>query len=56
MIKKLSKYTGQKESVIVTPNGRTTTFSEDGVISMGTIPNKIDADRQKALLELFGGN
>ncbi len=56
LIKKLSKYTGQKESVIVTPNGRTTTFSEDGVISMGTIPNKIDADRQKALLELFGGN
>ena len=55
LIKKLSRYTGQKESVIVTPNGKTSTFSESGVISVGTIPNKIDADRQRALLELFGG-
>ena len=55
LIKKLSEYTGQKGSIIVTPNGKTSTFGESGVISVGTVPNKIDADRQRALLELFGG-
>jgi hypothetical protein len=39
----------------VTPNGKTSTFGEDGVFNVSTISNKIDADRQRALLELFGG-
>ena len=55
LIKKLSGYTGQKESVIITPNGKKSTFGKDGIISVSTIPNTIDADRRKALLELFGG-
>ena len=54
-LKKLSKYTGQRTSVIVTPNGKISTFGKDGIISIGTVPNTIDADRQRALLELFGG-
>ena len=54
-LKKLSKYTGQRTSVIVTPNGKISTFGKDGIISIGTVPNTIDAERQRALLELFGG-
>ena len=45
LIKKLSEYT----------NSADREFGESGVISVGTVPNKIDADRQRALLELFGG-
>ncbi|SEL02706.1 T7SS effector LXG polymorphic toxin [Ruminococcus albus] len=55
LLKDLYNHTGQSESVIITPNGKKSTFGPDGVISIDTIPNTIDADRQKALLELFGG-
>ena len=52
----LKKVTGQRISMIVTPNGRTCTFDENGVISIGTVINTIDASHQQALLKLFGGN
>ena len=51
----LGRTTGQRESTIVTPNGMTSTFSKDGVISTGTVSNSINEDSRKALLELFGG-
>ena len=55
MLRELKKVTGQSVSSIVTPNGMTSLFSENGVISVGTVSNKIDAKHKEALLKLFGG-
>lgn len=55
LMKTLRKSTGQKISTIVTPNGRTSTFDENGVISIGTVSNTIDESHRQALLKLFGG-
>ena len=55
LMKILRKYTGQRSSMIVTPNGRTSTFDENGVITTGTVSNTIDASHRQALLDLFGG-
>ena len=55
LMKKLKKSTGQNVSTIVTPNGKTSTFNENGVIALGTVSNTIDAAHQQALLKLFGG-
>lgn len=52
--RKLSIATGQKSSVIVTPNGRTSTFTEDGVVNVGTVSNKLDRSHKQALIRLFG--
>ena len=50
---KLNKITGQTTSQIVTPNGRTTTFNEHGVVSTGTVPNIIDDSLKQAYLDLW---
>ena len=55
MMHKLSIATGQKSSIIVTPNGRTSTFTEDGVVKVGTVSNKLDRSHKQALIKLFGG-
>lgn len=55
LMKTLRKSTGQRVSTIVTPNGRTSTFDENGVISTGTVSNTIDESHRQALLKLFGG-
>ena len=47
---------GQMSSKIVTPNGKTSTFNEYGVIETGYVSNTLD-DNLKAMYEkLFGGN
>ena len=48
MVTILKSMTGQSTSQIVTPNGRTVTFNEHGVISTGTVPNMIDESLKKA--------
>ena len=53
MISKLKSITGQATSQIVTPNGRTVTFNEHGVVSTGTVPNLIDDSLKQAYLELW---
>ncbi|MDO4487593.1 MAG: hypothetical protein Q4B67_00680 [Eubacteriales bacterium] len=53
MIKSLKSKTGQSTSRIVTPNGRTVTFNEHGVISTGTVPNLIDESLKQAYLDLW---
>lgn len=55
MVKKLKNITGQPTSQIVTPNGRTVTFNEHGVVSTGTVSNIIDGDAKQIYLKLFGG-
>lgn len=55
MVKYLREHTGKDTSKIVTPNGRLITFSEHGVVSVGTIPNIIDDDARQIYLKLFGG-
>lgn len=55
LMKRLSQVTGQRQSTIVTPNGRTSIFDEHGVIEMGTVSNTLDDARRKALMDLFGG-
>ena len=56
LMAKLRKYTGQKYSTIVTPNGRTSLFSEHGIVETGTVSNRISDEYRKALMELFGGD
>lgn len=51
----LFQTTGQRESSIVTPNGRTSRFDEHGVTETGTVSSTLDDARKKALMELFGG-
>ena len=53
MLRKLKNKTGQTTSQIVTPNGRTVTFSEHGVVSTGTVPNLIDESLKQAYLDLW---
>lgn len=55
LMKSLRKSTGQRVSTIVTPNGRTSTFNEYGIISTGTVSNSIDENLRKTYLEMFGG-
>ena len=55
VMKVLTRTTGQKTSTIVTPNGRTSTFNERGVVELGTVPNTIDKTRKEMLKKLFGG-
>lgn len=54
-LKKLRKLTGQSSSVIVTPDGKTSTFTVHGVVSTGTVSNSIDAELRKTYISLFGG-
>ncbi len=55
VMKELRKATGQQYSTIVTPNGRTAIFNENGIIETGTIPNTIDETLKKLYYEMFGG-
>lgn len=55
LMHKLSILTGQKTSSIVTPNGKTSIFSEDGVVETGTVHMIIDIDMRKIYQKLFGG-
>lgn len=52
---RLKVITGQPFSTIVTPNGRTATFDEHGVIETGIVHNKIDNKLKKMYYEMFGG-
>lgn len=52
----LKRLTGQRYSTIVTPNGRTSTFDEHGVISTGTVSNQIDDDLRNLYIKMLGGN
>lgn len=53
ILKHLKEATGQSSSQIVTPNGRTVTFNENGVLSINTIPNTINESLKKAYLDLW---
>ena len=55
VMRALKRTTGQDYSTIVTPNGKTCIFNENGVIEIGTVSNKISDAHKKALLKLFGG-
>ena len=55
VMKTLRKTTGQRVSTIVTPDGRTCTFNEHGVVSTGTVSNKIDKSLREAYIKMFGG-
>lgn len=55
IMKTLRQSTGQIISTIVTPNGKTSTFNEHGVVSTGTVQNRIDDNLKKIYLEMFGG-
>lgn len=55
MMRKLRRTTGQKNSTIVTPNGRTCTFNEHGVVTVGTVSNKIDKSLKETYIKMFGG-
>ena len=56
LMHKLSRATGQKTSIIVTPNGKTAIFTEHGVAEIGTVSNKMDSAHKQALIKLFGGS
>ncbi len=55
VMKKIYYATGQVTSKIVTPNGRITVYSRNGVIETGTVPNVIDHDMKELYKKLFGG-
>lgn len=55
VIKQLKKLTGQQNSTIVTPNGRTAVFNENGIIETGIVHNQIDESLKKIYIEMFGG-
>ena len=55
LIRELRSAVGQRTSMIVTPNGRTCTFGEHGVLEMGTVPNKINNRSKAVYMQLFGG-
>jgi len=52
---RLNKITGQETSYIVTPNGKTVLFNSNGIVSTGTVENKITNDMKKLYMDLFGG-
>jgi len=54
--KDIKRVTGQKSSMIISPNGRKSSYNENGIISVGYIEHTIDDDYKKALAKLFGGN
>ncbi len=54
-MKELEKSTGQKESKIVTTDGKVTIFNKNGVLSIETVKNDISEEYRKLLEELFGG-
>ena len=49
------RITHQKSSLIITPNGRKSSFNQNGIISVGTIRQTVDDDYKRALAKLFGG-
>ena len=55
VMKMLRKTTGQRISTIVTPDGRICTFNEHGVVSVGTVSNKIDKSLKETYIKMFGG-
>jgi hypothetical protein len=55
VMKELEKSTGQKESKIVTTDGKVTIFNKNGVLSIETVKNDISEEYRKLLEELFGG-
>lgn len=56
LMKNLKSSTGQQSSMIVTPNGRTLIYNENGAISTGTVPNIINDELRKIYSTLFGGD
>ena len=55
VMKMLRRVTGQRVSTIVTPDGRTCTFNEHGVVTVGTVSNKIDKTLRETYIKMFGG-
>ncbi|MCR5299656.1 MAG: hypothetical protein K6D92_02025 [Erysipelotrichaceae bacterium] len=55
LMRRLKRLTGQQSSKIVTPNGKSATFNEYGVIEIGSVSNMIDEKSRKMYEELFGG-
>ncbi len=56
LMKLLKYHTGQQSSLIVTPNGRTLLYNDNGAISTGTVPNIINDDLRRLYSTLFGGD
>jgi hypothetical protein len=52
----IKRRTGQRSSMIVSPNGRKSSYNETGVISVGYVEHIVDDDYKNALAKLFGGN
>ena len=52
----IKRRTGQKSSMIISPNGRKSSYNETGIISVGYVENIVDDEYKKALAKLFGGN
>ena len=42
--------------MIISPNGRKSSYNENGIISVGNIEHTIDDDYKRAIAKLFGGN
>ena len=55
MMREINAATGQVTSRIVTPNGRITVYSYNGVIETGTVSNVIDSDMKEIYRKIFGG-
>lgn len=54
--KKISRKTGQSSSMIITPNGKKSSYNGSGIISVGTIEHTVNDDYKRALAQLFGGS
>ena len=52
----IKRRTRQKSSMIISPNGRKSSYNENGIISVGNIEHTIDDDYKRAIAKLFGGN
>ncbi len=52
---KISKITGQTQSAIVTPNGRKAVFNGYGIVSVGTVSNRINNEYKEFYSKIFGG-
>ena len=55
VMRRIHSATGQVTSKIVTPNGRITVYSSNGVIETGIVSNVIDNDMKEIYKKLFGG-
>lgn len=52
-IKKISLKTRQSSSMIITPNGKKSSYNGSGIMSVGTIEHTVNDDYKKALAQLL---